>query len=181
MLLFNHGTFSSSSFSISIFSVLDYVNNMINALKKGSSIDLYNRLFNFNYDFPNTNLLNISSLYGYILSIEILIVLCVLFVHSSVINTDTDEFINDSTLQTGEYHVDFFTNSISLDAYLSVHHNVSLGIGHSIESFLDFFFLVLPTSIIIYILVPSLGLLYNKEFLMDYSSYSFIIDIIGHQ
>lgn len=150
-------------------------------LLAGNSIDVYNRLFNFNYDFPNHDLLNITSLYSYILSIELLIVLCVLFVHSAVLSTDSDEFINNTTMQSGHYSIDLFTSKFELDTYLSVHHNVSLGIGHSIESFLDFFFLVIPTSIIIYILVPSLGLLYNKEFLIDYSSYSFIIDVIGHQ
>lgn len=121
------------------------------------------------------------SLYSYIMSIELIIVICVFFVHSSVLESDTYTFIHDSVLEDSNYIFDSFTDSIEMSVYLSIHHSVSLGIGHHIESILDFFFLVIPTVIIIYILIPSLGLLYNKEFILDYSMFSFIIDIIGHQ
>jgi hypothetical protein len=47
------------------------------------------------------------------------------------------------------------------------------------ESFLDIFFLILPTSIIIYLLVPTLGYLYNNEIVGLQTA--FTINIIGHQ
>jgi heme/copper-type cytochrome/quinol oxidase subunit 2 len=56
-----------------------------------------------------------------------------------------------------------------------------MGIPSKLESYLDFFFLVLPTLIVLYILIPSLGLLYNKEFELDNLTYSFSIEVVGHQ
>jgi hypothetical protein len=50
---------------------------------------------------------------------------------------------------------------------------------HQMESFLDVFFLILPTSIIIYLLVPTLGYLYNNE--ISGLQTAFTINIIGHQ
>ena len=56
-----------------------------------------------------------------------------------------------------------------------------IGIGHRVEAFLDNFFLVIPTLIIIYILTPSLGLLYNGENYLETLNYSFTLDIVSHQ
>lgn len=177
MLVNDNRFFSYHSYDI----VKRKYNNIINKLETFSIEDFYLKFFNFNYDFPNHDLLNIMSLYSYILAIEILIVLCVFFVHSSILDSDVNELITDSYLEDGYVILDDYSSELYFEAYLSLHNNVSLGIGHNVESFLDFFFLVVPTAIIIYILIPSLGLLYNKEFTIDYSLFSFVIDIVGHQ
>lgn len=121
------------------------------------------------------------SLYGYILSIEIIIVICVLFVHTSIVTTDEFDITHGSHNLQVSYIDDEGLICFRTESTQFVHSNVSFGIGHNVESFLDFFFLVIPTAIIIYILIPSLGLLYNKEFLLDYATYSFVIDVVGHQ
>lgn len=177
MLVNDYRLFSSHSFNLVTFNLKQFFDTLTSI----SLDDFYNKLFNFNYDFPNHDLLNIMSLYGYILSIEIIIVLCVLFVHSSILDSDSSELAHDSSFEDVYYLFDNYCDGFIVECYLSVHNNVSIGIGHNIESFLDFFFLVIPTSIILYILIPSLGLLYNKEFLIDYTTFSFVIDIVGHQ
>lgn len=177
MLVNDYRLFSAYSFKNKFYKLEKFIDSFYTF----SIDDFYNKLFNFNYDFPNHDLLNIMSLYSYILSIEIIIVLCVFFVHSSILDSDKIEFTSHSSISNGLFVFDDYSYNISLDIYLSIHNNVSLGIGHHIESFLDFFFLVIPTAIILYILIPSLGLLYNKEFVIDYSTFSFVIDVIGHQ
>jgi len=49
------------------------------------------------------------------------------------------------------------------------------------ESFLDLFFLLLPTFIVIIILVPSLGFLYMNEYAVDLFESTMTVDVIGHQ
>lgn len=49
------------------------------------------------------------------------------------------------------------------------------------ESFLDIFFLLLPTVLVILMLVPTLGYLYSTEDNIDRSSVAFTIFITGHQ
>lgn len=49
------------------------------------------------------------------------------------------------------------------------------------ESLLDICFLVFPTVIVVLILVPTLGFLYNSEFHFDNVSTALWIDVIGHQ
>jgi hypothetical protein len=120
-------------------------------------------------------------LYSYILSIELLIVICVLFIHTSVISDDSIELSNYSHHEQGYFIIDNAFYAMRLSMVSNSNTNTAIGIGHQLESFLDFFFLVIPTSIIVYILVPSLGLLYNKEFELDYSDTSFTVDVIAHQ
>jgi len=82
------------------------------------------------------------SLYGYILSIEIIIVVCVLFVHASVINSDVEDRMYSSyALRSYPFSIANTNGTIILfDSNHFTHNNVSFGIGHQIESFLDFFF-----------------------------------------
>lgn len=143
--------------------------------------NLYTKLFTFSFSFANTNLLNITNLYSYILSIEILIVVCVLFVHSSIIKDDSSEISQYNSSEEGYFLIDSLYNALQFQIVISSNANTSIGIGHKLESFLDFFFLVIPTSIIIYILIPSLGLLYNTEYDSDYSNSIMTVDIIAHQ
>lgn len=49
------------------------------------------------------------------------------------------------------------------------------------ESFLDIAFLLFPTAVIFYIVVPTLGFLYNKDINVEAMSSSFTIDVVGHQ
>jgi hypothetical protein len=49
------------------------------------------------------------------------------------------------------------------------------------ESLLDICFLVFPTIVVILILVPTLGFLYNNEFFAEHVSTAMSIDVIGHQ
>jgi heme/copper-type cytochrome/quinol oxidase subunit 2 len=49
------------------------------------------------------------------------------------------------------------------------------------ESLLDICFLVFPTIVVICILIPTLGFLYNNEYNMEHISTALSIDIIGHQ
>jgi heme/copper-type cytochrome/quinol oxidase subunit 2 len=49
------------------------------------------------------------------------------------------------------------------------------------ESFLDICFLVLPTTVVVMILVPTLGFLYNNDNDLDYFLSSFSIDVTGSQ
>lgn len=49
------------------------------------------------------------------------------------------------------------------------------------ESFLDIFFLIFPTLVIIYILVPTLGFLYASDFNIDTSNFTLTLSVVGHQ
>jgi len=49
------------------------------------------------------------------------------------------------------------------------------------ESMLDICFLVFPTIVVILILVPTLGFLYNYELFTEHVSTAMSIDVIGHQ
>ena len=49
------------------------------------------------------------------------------------------------------------------------------------ESLLDICFLVFPTVVVIFILVPTLGFLYNNEFNLEHVSTAMSIDVVGHQ
>ncbi len=51
----------------------------------------------------------------------------------------------------------------------------------SVESCLDSFFLVFPSTIIFYIIIPTLGFLYNKDINLESFDISFSVDIIGRQ
>lgn len=49
------------------------------------------------------------------------------------------------------------------------------------ESMLDICFLVFPTIVVLFILLPTLGFLYNHEFFTEHISTAMSIDVIGHQ
>lgn len=49
------------------------------------------------------------------------------------------------------------------------------------ESLLDICFLVFPTIVVIFVLIPTLGFLYNHEYNIDHLSTAMSIDIVGHQ
>lgn len=49
------------------------------------------------------------------------------------------------------------------------------------ESILDICFLVFPTLAVMWILVPTLGFLYNTEFFLEHVNTAMSIDVIGHQ
>ena len=49
------------------------------------------------------------------------------------------------------------------------------------EALMDLAFLLFPTAVIFYIVVPTLGFLYNKDINIEAMSSSFTIDVIGHQ
>jgi hypothetical protein len=49
------------------------------------------------------------------------------------------------------------------------------------ESLLDICFLVFTTIVVIFILVPTLGFLYNNEFNLEHVSTAMSIDVVGHQ
>ena len=170
-------------------------------------------LFNFNYEFPNSDLLNITNLYLYIILIEICILIPIVYIIYFLLEPDNFfyAFFKKKSKKTVSEIVYGTFSAISKNIgpfapYLRIRiaedrwetHNrhpsiydasrvepilptISIGIGKKLESFLDFFFLILPTILILAILIPSLGLLYNNEFELDNLKYSFIIDVIGHQ
>lgn len=49
------------------------------------------------------------------------------------------------------------------------------------ESLLDICFLVFPTIVVILILIPTLGFLYNNEYNVEHVSTAMSIDVVGHQ
>jgi len=49
------------------------------------------------------------------------------------------------------------------------------------ESMLDICFLVLPTIVVVFMLIPTIGFLYNNEFFVEHANTSMSIDVIGHQ
>lgn len=49
------------------------------------------------------------------------------------------------------------------------------------EAYLDFAFIIFPTIIVAYIIVPTLGFLYNKDINVENSLTSFSIHVVGHQ
>jgi heme/copper-type cytochrome/quinol oxidase subunit 2 len=49
------------------------------------------------------------------------------------------------------------------------------------ESLLDICFLVFPTLVVIFILIPTLGFLYNNEYQIEHLTTAFSIDVVGHQ
>lgn len=55
------------------------------------------------------------------------------------------------------------------------------GLNKRVESFLDIFFFIFPTLTILYILVPTLGHLYNTDSSMNNVNGLFTIDVIGRQ
>lgn len=155
----------------------------VNSFKYGgNSADLLHEFIVLDFEYPNADLLNISTLYSHILCIEICIVLCVLITHFLILESDKFElksydpieFFSAAVLRWYNFGVQYYIRRPDFSFN-------SIGIGHELESFLDFFFLILPTLIIIYILIPSLGLLYNNELEFDSSDYSFSIEVVGHQ
>ena len=50
-----------------------------------------------------------------------------------------------------------------------------------IESFIDLVFLLLPSSIVVFILVPTIGFLYSNEYNLDMLNYSLVLEVTGHQ
>ena len=49
------------------------------------------------------------------------------------------------------------------------------------ESFLDIFFLLFPTFVVLYILLPTLGFLFNMELSADNAGYTTQLSVTGHQ
>lgn len=49
------------------------------------------------------------------------------------------------------------------------------------EALLDICFLVFPTLVVICILIPTLGFLYNNEFNLEHATTAMSIDVVGHQ
>ena len=49
------------------------------------------------------------------------------------------------------------------------------------ENFLDIFFIIFPTVIILYILIPSVGFLYNSEYIIETTNYTFTLNVVAHQ
>jgi hypothetical protein len=50
-----------------------------------------------------------------------------------------------------------------------------------LEASLDGVFLLFPTALVLYMVVPTLGFLYNKDLNLDSLLTDFAIDITGHQ
>lgn len=59
--------------------------------------------------------------------------------------------------------------------------NFSYNYSSKLEGMLDIAFILFPTFIIIYVLIPSLGFLYHTEDSLEHLFYSFTLDVIGHQ
>jgi hypothetical protein len=57
----------------------------------------------------------------------------------------------------------------------------SISFSKRMISMLELVFLVVPTILIGYLLIPSIGFLYSTEFSIESLEYSFSVDITGHQ
>ena len=66
------------------------------------------------------------------------------------------------------------------EAYFDFH-NVPVYFTSEEESFLDSLFLIMPTIMVLFILIPTLGFLYNTDLDIEQLSPAFGIDVIGHQ
>lgn len=66
------------------------------------------------------------------------------------------------------------------EAYFDFH-NVPVYFTSEEESFLDSLFLIMPTIMVLFILIPTLGFLYNTDLDIEQISPAFGIDVIGHQ
>lgn len=78
--------------------------------------------------------------------------------------------------------IDFSLGSFEADrVYSASMTRKPRGMNKRMESFLDIFFFIFPTLTILYILVPTLGHLYNTDFSMNNVNGLFTIDVIGRQ
>lgn len=154
--------------------VIDFLISFYNTL-----LDYCFSFFDFSFLLESFSITNLESLYTYILFIEIIIFYLVIKISNSI----RTSFI------WSNYAFPFFCiifNNRLLKFIITKLHNFvtfpfSVGISTRIESFLDIFFLIIPSVIIIYILIPSLGLLYNGENYLETLNYSFTLDVVGHQ
>ena len=115
--------------------------------------DIHSKIHAFNmllFGLPaNSQMLSIVLLYEEIFIIGLVIV----YIITEVLSSTIDEF---------KYTVNMYPFHFSPE----------------MESFLDVFFLLFPSSVILYILIPTLGLLFNGE---DKDPFAFSLSIIGHQ
>lgn len=68
-----------------------------------------------------------------------------------------------------------------IDEYKFTNNPYPFHFSPEMEAFLDVFFLLFPSSVILYILMPTLGFLYNGDLLNEASHIAFSVSIIGHQ
>jgi heme/copper-type cytochrome/quinol oxidase subunit 2 len=69
---------------------------------------------------------------------------------------------------------------VIIDEFSSDYKRMPSNFTSEVESFLDIFFLLFPTAVIIYILIPTLGFIYSEDLTAD-SSYAITITVVGHQ
>jgi len=70
---------------------------------------------------------------------------------------------------------------ILVSSYNFKNTSFSISFSKRIISMLEFVFLLIPTLLIGYILIPSIGMIYASEFSLDSLEYSLSVDVIGHQ
>lgn len=69
---------------------------------------------------------------------------------------------------------------VIIDEFGSDFKRVASHFTSELESFLDIFFLLFPTAVILYILVPTLGYIYSEELIPD-TGFTIVITVTGHQ
>jgi heme/copper-type cytochrome/quinol oxidase subunit 2 len=111
----------------------------------------------------NDTMYGLVVLYSDILGICLLILVCVTILLSYIL--DSFSFKSPSEEEEEEEYFHKFPNEFTRKA----------------ESLLDIFFLFLPTLIIVYILIPTIGFIYSSNLFNEKIATSFTIDIIGNQ
>jgi cytochrome c oxidase subunit II len=111
----------------------------------------------------NDTMYGLVVLYSDILGICLLILVCVTILLSYIL--DSFSFKSPSEEEEEEEYFHKFPNEFTRKA----------------ESLLDIFFLFLPTLIIVYILIPTIGFIYSSNLNNEKIATSFTIDIIGNQ
>jgi len=119
----------------------------------------------------------ISSLYAEVILLCYLIVLLVMDILLNIERHFTTHYSFNEDLFSEEDSSNLHTDELPINSY----NYLPIRYSPKTEAYLDIAFLLFPTIIIFYIVIPTLGFLYNKEVNVDSSLSAFTIDVVGHQ
>lgn len=119
----------------------------------------------------NDTMYSLIVLYSDILGICLLILVSVTILLSYILDS----------FRVKEHKVSDFWESVRLNENVNKYFHMPNEFDRKTESLLDVFFLFLPTLIIVYILIPTIGFIYSTNLNNEKIATSFTIDIIGNQ
>lgn len=122
----------------------------------------------------------ITTLYTEVIFLCYLIVLIVLDILFDIEKQFSSQYTIDEDMLSRNLNIKE-TSDLKLKLKYNLFNFTPVKFQPTTEAYLDIAFLMFPTSIIFYIVIPTLGFLYNKDLNVESMLSSFSIDVIGHQ